>query len=477
MLINLFPDQDEILDNLRAGMRSSKGLSVKKALLLQAATGSGKTVIGSKMVHGVYTRGRRCIFNVPRRDLLKQTSETFTKYEIPHSFISAGKPFDPFARVYIGTTDTMANRIEKLPKDIDLLIPDETHFGADALGSVINHYKQLGSYIVGLSATPWKMNGQGLGIWYDDMVQGKSIRWLIDNKRLSDYRYFEGRTKEDFHALQNKTDKEISDFMESKRVIIGDCVSDYKIRCLGKLHIVRCTSIRHSQITAQTFRDAGVKAVHVDGDTPDEEKMRIFLAFADREISVITFADLLSFGWDLSAYTGKNVCVESASDLKPSKSLAAQLQFWGRAMRYKPFPAIFNDHVNNHKEHFFPCTEREWTLESIIRRNGGEKPPPTKSCPNCFYVHYPAPACPNCGQVYEIIGREIDVVKGELHEVDINAVRGFKPGYIDGLAEILPPLANQAEEELDFLLQYAVKNKIKNPAQWATNELAKRIAR
>lgn len=470
MEINLYADQDEVLQQLRAEMR------VSRAVLLQAATGSGKTVIGAKMVYATQARGMRCIFNVPRRDLLKQTSETFSKYNIPHSFIAAGRPYDPFAKVYIGTVETMANRLEKLPKDINLLLDDEIHWGGDSRGEIIDLYKAAGAFTIGLSATPHKMNGQGLGKWYDRMVQGKSIRWLIENKRLSEYKLFEGRTKEDFHALQKKTDKEISEFMEGKRVIIGDCVHDYKLRCLGKRHIVRCTSIKHSQITAETFRNEGVKAIHVDGDTPDDEKLRIFIAFARREIEVITFSDLLSFGWDLAQYTGLDVHVESASDCKPSKSLPAQMQFWGRSLRYKPFPAIFNDHVNNWKEHDLPCAERVWTLESIRRKGGGEKAPAVRNCPECFLTHSPRPICPNCGYIYEVEGRTVAVIDGQLREVDIERERKKKQNIpVDHLAEILPPLKQQPEQELEFLIQYAQTRGFPNPFSWATKELAKRM--
>lgn len=455
MKITLYPDQEDVLARLRQSLKRNR------SVLLQAATGSGKTVIASKMVFEAHARGKRSIFNVPRRDLLKQTSETFSKYDIPHSFISAGKPYDPFALVYISTTETLANRLENAPRDISLFIPDETHFGAESLGACINHYRGLGSYIVGPSATPQKMNGQGMNQWYDDMVCGKSVKWLIENKRLSEFKYFEGKTKEDFHALQKKTDKEISAFMESKRVIIGDCVADYKKRCVGKLHIVRCTSILHSQITANAFREAGILAYHVDGTTPDDEKLRIFTAFAKREIAVITFADLLSFGWDLSSYTGLDVCVESASDLKPCKSLPAQMQFWGRSLRYKPFPAIFNDHVNNHIEHGLPWSDREWSLEATKKKGGGT--PPTRQCPECWFVHTPTALCPNCGYEYEVSDRGVDHAEGELHEVDIHAERYNKK-------------KEQAEAKtLEDLIKVGKLRGYKHPAAWATKIIAARV--
>lgn len=477
-MLTLFDDQEEILGNLRAEM------AIKKAVLLQSATGSGKTAIGTRMVQNAVSKIKRgdnnsnVIFTVPRRDLLTQTSKTFTRYGINHSYIANGQMFNPFAQVYVGMVDTMARRIEKLPR-AKLVIVDETHYGADALGAVINHYKKIGAWVIGLSATPWKLNGQGLGIFYDSMVEGKSIRWLIDNKRLSDYRYFYGRTHLDLSQVKNGdgdyNQKELSDFMEHQRVIIGDCVRDYRERCMGRLHIVRCTSIKHSQIQAQSFRDAGIPAMHVDGETPDDEKARIFKAFARREILVLTFADLLNFGFDLSQATGMDVTIESASDMKPSKSLAGQMQFWGRPIRYKNYPAIFNDHVNNYLEHGLPCSDRVWTLASRSKKKGGEPVPPTKQCPNCFFVHPPAPSCPECKIVYEINSRSVKEVDGVLEEMDKSAfnARQKKPETPDGLDGVLPPLND--EQTLDYLIKYAKQMGYKNPASWAAKELAKRI--
>jgi superfamily II DNA or RNA helicase len=208
--------------------------------------------------------------------------------------------------------------------------------------------------------------------------------------------------------------------MEEKKVIIGDCVSAYKERAMGKLHIVRCASIKHSQMTAQAFRDSGIVAAHVDGTTPDDEMRQIIRAYARRQIQVLSFCDLLNFGFDLSQASGMDVCIESGSDLKPSMSLAGQMQFWGRMLRYKPAPAIIIDHVNNHEEHGVPCLEREWTLadREQKKRKAGEKREQTKQCENCFYVHAPAPLCPECGYNYPIKPRTVDVVEGHIEEID-----------------------------------------------------------
>ena len=462
-MITLFPDQTETIAELRQTMRRSKNI------LLQSPTGSGKTAMAIWMINQAVKKGHKTMFTVPRRELRKQTSLSFEEYGINHSYVAAGQSYNPFAKSYIGMVDTMARRLDVLP-DVDIVIIDETHFGMGSLNTVINHYKKTGAWIVGLSATPWKSSGKGLGCWYDEMVMGKSIRWLIDNKRLSDYKFYGGETKPDLSGLKitggDYAKGELATYMEEKRVIIGDCVSDYRKRAMGRLHIVRCASIKHSEMTAQAFNDNGIPARHVDGTTSDDDMRKIIKAYARREILVLTFCDLLNFGFDLSQASGMDVCIESGSDLKPTKSLAGQMQYWGRILRYKEQPALIFDHVNNYDEHGFPCSERNWTLDDRKqnKRNTNEgEHIPTKQCTNCFFIHPPAPKCPECGFEYPIKSREIEQVDGELLEIDPKqAIQERKKEQ--GRAQTL-----------DDLIAIGKSRGMKHPTMWASKVIAARM--
>lgn len=476
----LYEEQEELVKKV-----SSEWRNKHRFPLLQSSTGSGKTAMATKIIQRSLRNGVKCAFVVPRKTLFQQTSETFKKYGIHHSHIASGKSYNPFADVYLCMADTLAGRIEagKVPDHIGLIEIDETRFGDSSIDTIVNHYKKYSwvdqngkkrrTYGLGLDATPWKMNGQGLGVWYDVMIQGKSIRELIDMGRLSDYNYYYGRPEAlNGGKVKFKNGKEEAEYMEAQGVIIGDCVTDYEKRCLGKMHLVRCTSIKHSQTTAAAFQEKGYNFVHVDGKTKNLEQ--ILRAYARREIHGITFADLLNFGFDLSQATGMDVTIESGSDLKPSQSLSGQLQWWGRLIRWKPFNAIINDHVNNYLTHGLPCSDREWTLDSLASRPTGEKAPPTKQCPQCMCVHPPAPRCPDCKLIYEV--REVDIsqVAGELHEMDKEEFK--RRNSFDNsttLDDLLPPLDD--EQSLDYLIKYANKMGYREPIAWAANELQKRI--
>ena len=159
-----------------------------------------------------------------------------------------------------------------------------------------------------------------------------------------------------------------------------------------------------------------------------------------------------------------DVCVESVSDTKPTKSLAGMMQFWGRALRMKPEPAIFNDHVNNFIEHGFPDTEREWTLEDRpqSKRAASERTERMMQCVHCFYAHRPAPQCPNCGKMHEVKSREIEQLDGELHEMTKEQREAIKQEAIKQRKR-----EQGAARTYEELLALGIKRNMSNPSGWA----------
>lgn len=425
-MVTLFDDQQDMIERVIHSLKMGH-----KAVLLQSPTGSGKSVMASEIVRRAVSKGSSVWFMVPRRELIRQMSAIFNDFGIRHGYIAAGSPYRPMATAYVCGTDTVKSRLKHLSPP-RLAVVDETHYGGEGLNEIIKWLKSNGTIILGLSATPWKLSGKGLGCWYTDMVQGPTIQHLIDAGRLSKYRYF----APDIVNLSgvkvtggDYAKGQLAERMEQDRVLIGSAVKHYTEHAEGKLNIAYCVSIAHSEITAQTFNEAGVPAAHIDGKTSDDERKRIIKAFAKRELKVLTNCELLTFGFDLASQVGMDVTVESMSDLRPTKSLALQMQKWGRVLRRKDYPALIFDHANNFMEHDSPSDERDWTLADRERgsRKSGERVEPVKHCwPGCGFCHKPAPVCPNCGNVYPIQSREISEVDGELREIDVASIKREK---------------------------------------------------
>lgn len=416
--ITPFPDQIDLINGVRHSMRRHK------SVLMQSATGTGKTVMASYMMQQAHAKGSRCIMVVPRRELLRQTCKTLDSYHIPYGCIAAGYTDNPFARIRLATSGTLARRLDTVQPP-NILFVDETHFGGGDIDRIIQWAKDGGAWIIGLSATPWKLSGKGLGDWYDDMVQGPQIRWLIENRRLSDYRLF-APSRPDLSGIKTTAGDynkgQLDEFMTADRVLIGNAVNHYRSHAMGRLNVAFGTSVKHAEIIAQSFRDAGIPAAHVSGAMDDDEIARRVRAFARRELLVLANCSLLSFGFDLAAAAGIDVTVECMSDLSPTQSLSLQMQKNGRVLRMKDYPALIFDHSGNVDRHGLPDADRQWNLEGREKKKGNsERTEPVRQCSNCYFCDRPKPVCSNCGFVFPVNAREIEQIEGELIEIDKNA--------------------------------------------------------
>lgn len=414
-MIQLREYQQDMVNRIRNGMRRHKWQ------LLQFPTGAGKTFTAGHMINAARQKGNTCYFVVPRRELLRQTAESYDSVGIPFGYIAAGYRPSPFAKVQLCTVGTLARRLDNAPKP-NLVFIDETHHGSGQLGDIISWAKSKGAWGIGLSATPHRTDGTGLGMWYSHMEEGPTVRELIDMGELSDYRMFAPDTP-DMTGIRTVAGDyakgQLADKMESDRLLIGNSVKHYRQHADGLLNVVFCASVKHAEIVAQSFNDNGVPAASISGKMDDAERSRVIKAFARRELKVLTSCQLLTFGFDLSSAAGMDVTVECISDLSPTQSMAMQLQKYGRALRKKNFPAIILDHAGNSERHGLPDSVREWSLADREKRAGhdGEKTEPTRQCSDCFFVHRPSPSCPACGFVYPIMSREIDEIDGELQEI------------------------------------------------------------
>lgn len=453
-MIQLYQHQQEFVSSLREALRYSQ------SVLAQASTGFGKTVVAAYIALSSQQKNKRVLFTVHRRDLIKQTMRTFSQFGINFGIIAAGFTPNYQAPVQIASIDSLKRRLKLIPHQ-DLVVPDECHFSGSAGWSfVINHFKECGSKILGLTATPWRLDGKGLGDHFDVIVEGPSMRWLIKEGYLSDYEMYAPNVPNmsGIHTRMGDFATKETEAVMDNRTVAGDAIQHYLKYANGKRSLAYGVSIKHSQHIAEQFRAAGIMAVHVDGETPDREKVAAFRAFANREVKVITNCSLFCEGFDLSAQVGADVPIEAAILLRPTQSLSLYLQQVGRALRRKNQPAIILDHAGNCMRHGLPDDDRDWTLEGKEKRKGksdSEKTIPIKQCDKCYFVHSPSPQCPKCGYQYPIQSRVVDEVDGDLEKVDKDAMRK-QARRQQGSAETY-----------DDLVKLGYQRGYKNPKGWA----------
>lgn len=421
--MKLRPYQDDMVQRTRAAM--ARGT---KSILIQACTGAGKTALASSMVQSALSKGRTSHFAVHRRLLLKQTEVTFKEFNIDYSYIASGYLTNPYNGVHICSIDTLKSRLDKI-KIPDILWIDECHMAnSEGWSKVIDYYKARGSWVIGLSATPWRLDGSGLSKHFDEMICGPSMNWLIENKFLSKYRMF-APSAPDLSGIHTRmgdyAQNELAALLEADNVLVGDAIKHYKKYADGKLGLYYAVSRKHSEFIAEQFRNAGIPAMHMDGETPDSERKRIINAFANREVKVITNVEIATTGFDLAAQVGRDITVECIGLLRPTKSLSLYLQMVGRGLRAKDEAAIILDHASCAATHGLPDQVHEWSLDDRDRKKKSNTGSDViiRQCPSCYHSHYPKPQCPECGYIYLTKYREVEHVDGDLTEIDYEKMR------------------------------------------------------
>lgn len=432
-----------------------------KHVLMQGATGIGKSRMAAAQIQAAYEKGKRAAFIVPFRELVYQMSEQFARFEIPHSFVANGYSFNPNNRVHICTPGTLINRLDMIQPDV--IFDDEIHIGGATRDKIIRHYQGKGAYSVGLSATPQRLDGRGLNCWYQAMVKGPQSRWLIEQGYLSRYKLFAPDTP-DFSRMPKSGGEfakaAMAARMEEDRVLIGRGVDQYIKSASGKLNVTFCYSRDHSEIVNEQFKARGIPSACVDGETPDDERKRIFRALAKHELMNVCSVNLITTGFDLEAAAGMPCTVESISDMRPTLSLALQLQKWGRALRKKEQPAVINDHVCNVHKFGMPDEIREW---SLLGEEGGKKDisataTPARQCPKCSFWDYPKAVCINCSFVFPVEARFIKEIDGEFIELtpeELARVQAEKKQKRQQQG-----MAKTPEELLRFLIDEGRKNPV-----------------
>src|SRR5690625_881177 len=151
--------------------RTRAALARNRRVILQAPTGAGKTAVACHMMAEARAKGISTFFMVHQNELLKQTATSLWENKIDHGLIASGKARSPHP-IQLASVMTLKNRLGHYP-DPGLIIIDESHRAlAPTYQAIVEHYPD--AYVVGLTATPERTDGKGLGHLFGDIVTGPS---------------------------------------------------------------------------------------------------------------------------------------------------------------------------------------------------------------------------------------------------------------------------------------------------------------
>ncbi len=387
----LRPYQADAVDLIRDAYRAGA-----RRVLFQLPTGGGKTVVFSHVLAGAVQRGRRVLVLTHRAEILAQIEAAVTMAEVAYGRIAAGVA-ESDASVQLASIDTLARpkRLDRWRDRFDLVVVDECQHAvsptwARVLGS------QPRAMILGVSATPQRLDGRGLIEQFDQMVIGPQAADLIKAGWLSPFVVYQPTEAPDMTAARIRAgDFAIEDQREAMDgVVIGAAVDEYRRICPGVPAVVFCVDIQHSQEVAERFRAAGVRATHVDGETPASERRRAVAGLADGSLDVITNCNLFGEGVDIPV-------LGAAILLRPTASLALFLQQVGRTLRPSPDKsrALILDFAGNTARHGLPDAPRQWSLDSKpVKQRERSEGAGLRRCKACCALNRAsAHECSECG--------------------------------------------------------------------------------
>lgn len=450
-MVQLRDYQERAIESVRDSFRQGN-----KRTLLVSPTGSGKTLMFSYISAGMARNNKRIVIIAHRRELLKQISKALKNVGVKHGILAAGTIGLPSTNVVVASVFTLARRLKKFPAP-DLIIGDEAHhFTPDSTwGKVVTAFPT--ARVLGVTATPERLDGKGLGLLFDDMVMGPTVAELTEQGFLSPAEVY-APSKPDLSRTRTRMGDYVTADLEGamdKPSITGSAVSHYTKLAAGKRAVAFCVSVKHAKDVAEDFRRAGYSASHVDGGMDDRERDSVLDKFERGEIQILTSCDLISEGFDLPA-------IEVAILLRPTKSLSMYLQQVGRAIRPSPGKdkTIVLDHAGNTKMHGFIDEHREWqlTADSARKKRTAEEVAATiRSCPKCFAEHRPSPVCPRCGHVYQLKSRKVEQRDGELVQIT-------KPEDAKKASEVI-----DLSRRFDVLRNIGKNRGYAHPDKWAFN--------
>ena len=387
--------------------------------LLVMPTGAGKTVVLSEIIKDF--GGPTCAV-AHRQELVVQMSLALARDEVRHRIVGplsvvklamrvhadeTGRSWiDPNGKVAVAGVDTLIRRKDALARwreTVGLWVIDEAHHVAkpNKWFSAVEMFPNARG--LGVTATPERADGMGLGRHadgvFDEMIVGPSMRRLIEDGYLTEYRIFAPPSDLVLSDVPIGKSGDYSPDRLNRAVmkshVVGDVVDHYLRLARGRLGVTFATTVEAATAIAHRFVAEGVPAEVVSAKTPDAERIRVLRDFRSRKVTQLVNVDLFGEGFDLPA-------IEVVSMARPTQSYALYAQQFGRSLRLMEgkTEALVIDHVGNVLRHGLPDAAREWSLDRRERRSrgGNDGAEAVTSCGECAAVYERRfRECPFCG--------------------------------------------------------------------------------
>jgi len=368
----LRPYQERAIDAARAHYRRGA-----RSILIVGPTGMGKTRVGCELAGGASAKGGHVLWLAHRQELLQQAADALRREGQDVGIIAPWASPRPHARVQVASVQTLVAR-ESRPQATVVVLDEAHHHVAEQWGSVADSYRD--ALRIGLTATPERQDGVGLGNLFDALVTAAQPRDLIANGWLVPCR------------VKRPT--------RTSRSLAEDPVEAYRQYGADSKAIVFASSVRSSNDVAGRFEALGVPARAITGEMGSGDREVAIDRFRAGSVRILVGVHTLTEGLDVPD-------ARVAILARGFASQASYIQAVGRVMRPAPGKqdALVLDLTGVSIEHGLPDEDREYSLEGKpIKSASGLLP--IRQCEVCGRVFRAAefrgpgvvpPRCPGCG--------------------------------------------------------------------------------
>ena len=410
------------------------------SIIVQSPPRSGKTVVMAHIAKSATDKNNKVLFFSHRKEINEQVYKTFENNEVNMDLVT------------IGGVQSLVRKLDKLDEPTIILIDEAHHSKASSYKKIIDYFPN--AYKLLFTGTPVRLDGSGFDDIADDLILGKSVKWLQEHGRIAPFKYYAPQLI-DVAGLKKRagefTKQSVDDTM--KTVVFGDVIGHYEKLAKGKQAIVYTHSVEASENVSKAFNDAGYNSMAVSGKTPKEEREAAMRAFRNGDLKIMVNCELFTEGIDLP---NVDVCIM----LRPTQSLSLYLQFAMRALNPREGKtAIIIDHVGNVERFGLPNQDREWSLQGIVKKKQTAKigEPTVRVCEMCFATFWSKERiCPECGYENEPTKQEIELIReAELKEIKEEQQRKIREKV---QTYVTPDMCQSMDELKEYQLLHGYKN-------------------